>query len=144
MADSLSNLSDHELLTKLRLYNNDCIANPPGFGLTAAEAVALQGDLDGFEDSLNEWDAINVEYDSKLETKEAKREAALLRGRQQRRITRAKAGDSNELLAAAGMSAYDDIRTPSASPSSVPFALVDFGNLRHTINFRDKATPDTN
>lgn len=27
---------------------------------------------------------------------------------------------------------------------SVPFALIDLGKLRHTVNFRDAATPDSN
>jgi len=143
MADSLSNLSDRDLLAGLRIYNNAVLASPEEFGLTAAEATALQGDLENFENSLDEWDAVNAEYDSKLEAKNAARQQALNRGRGQRKLTRAKTDVSNESLASAGLSPYDDVRTASASPSSAPFALVDFGKLRHTINFRDKNAPDS-
>jgi hypothetical protein len=111
--------------------------------LTPAEASALQTDLNNFESALDAWDAVNAEYDAKSEAKDTEREKSLTRGRQQRKQTRAKGDISNESLASGGLSAYDDVRTASASPSSVPFALVDFGKLRHTIRFRDKDTPDT-
>ncbi len=143
MLINLSKLSDRDLLAELRVYNNACLADPAAFGLTTEEARALQLDLEAFEDSLEAWDAVNAEYDSKLEAKNEKRDAALTRGRGQRRITRARTGISDELLASAGLTPYDETPTPSASPSSVPFALVDFGKLRHTISFRDKETPDS-
>ena len=143
MADSLSNLSDRDLLTKLRIYNNACLADAPAYGLTTDEVRALQSDLEAFEASLDNWDAVNAEYDAKLEAKSEKRQAALARGRSQRRITRARTGISDELLASAGLAPYDETKTPSASPSSVPYALVDFGKLRHTVNFRDRDTPDS-
>jgi hypothetical protein len=143
MTTDLSKLSDRDLLAELRVYNNAALANPEAYGLIKAEADALKVDLDNFENSLDEWDAVNAAYDSKLEAKDTARDTALTRGRGQRRITRAHTGISNELLASAGLTPYDEIKTASASPSSEPFALVDFGKLRHTINFRDKETPDT-
>jgi hypothetical protein len=143
MPNNLGQLSDRELLAELRIYNNAAMAAPADFGLTAAEAAALQGDLENFENSLDEWDAVNAQYDSKLEAKNAAREQALTRGRGQRRITRAHTGISNELLASAGLAPYDDVKTASASPTSAPVAMVDFGKLRHTVNFRDTAMPDS-
>ncbi|HEX8248516.1 MAG TPA: hypothetical protein VF599_10115 [Pyrinomonadaceae bacterium] len=37
----------------------------------------------------------------------------------------------------------DTTPTDAGAPVSVPFALIDLGKLRHTLNFRDAATPDT-
>lgn len=143
MANDLSKLADRELLAELRFYNNATLATPENFGLTAAEAQALKTDLDNFEAALDAWDAVNHEYDERREAKDAERGKTLTRGLQQRRLTRAKADMTGENLASAGLSSYDEVQTPSASPSSAPFALVDFGKLRHTINFRDKNSPDT-
>jgi len=143
MTTNLSKLSDRGLLAELRVYNNACLTSPAAYGLTAAEATALQNDLNNFETTLDEWDTANAAADAKLEAKNAARGQSLDRGRGQRRITRARTDITNELLASAGLAPYDEIKTPSDSPSSVPFALVDFGKLRHTINFRDKDTPDS-
>ena len=143
MSENLSNLSDRDLLAELRVYNNATLNSPPDFNLTMTDATALQSDLNDFEGALDAWDAVNAEYDAKLESKNAAREEALERGRQQRRMTRAKADISNESLSTAGLDAYDTEPTKSGSPTSAPFALVDFGKLRHTIRFRDTATPDS-
>ncbi len=143
MTINLSKLSDRDLLAELRIYNNAALNSPPDFNLTAAEATALQTDLNNFESALDAWDAVNAEYDAKLEAKDTEREKSLNRGRQQRKQTRAKSDISGETLASGGLAPYDDVQTESASPSSVPFALIDFGKLRHTIRFRDKDTPDT-
>ena len=143
MADKLSSLSDRELLAELRTFNAAVTAAPSDYGMTDGEADALAADLNNFETALDTWDATNAEYDARLEAKDAAREQALNRGRAQRKLARAKAGITNQQLSSAGMSVYDNVKTPSASPSSVPFALINFGKLRHTINFRDKSTPDT-
>ena len=143
MPKSLGQLSDRELLEDLRFYNDATLATPENFGLTAAEAQALKTDLDNFEAALDAWDAVNHEYDERREAKDAERGKTLTRGRQQRRLTRAKADMTGENLASAGLSPYDEVKTTSASPSSAPFALVDYGKLRHTVNFRDQNSPDT-
>lgn len=143
MSENLANLPDRELLSELRTFNNATLVSSAAYGLTAAEANDLKDDLDTFENELDAWDAVNAQYDAKREAKNTARQNVLDRARPQRRMVRAKSGVSNELLESANLTPYDDVKTASASPSSVPFALVDFGKLRHTISFRDKLTPDT-
>jgi hypothetical protein len=143
MTNDLSKLSDRDLLAELRTFNAAVTASPQDYGLTAADADALKTDLNAFESELDGWDAINAQYDSQSEAKASARSQVLTRGRRQRKVARAHEGITGESLGSAGLAPYDDVRTDSPSPSSVPFALVDFGKLRHTINFRDKDTPDT-
>jgi hypothetical protein len=143
MAKDLSKFSDRELLSELRNYNNKTTTAPADFNLTAADADDLKGELNAFEADLDAWDAIQDEHDARLQAKNASRRAAYERGTAQRKLTRDKQGITNESLASAGLEPYDTTKTASASPSSVPFGLIDFGKLRHTINFRDAATPDT-
>jgi hypothetical protein len=143
MSDKLTRLSDRELLAELRVYNDAVTAAPSNFNLTAFDATALKADLDAFEALLDGWDAVNAQYESELEAKTAGRRQVLRRGRSQRTQTRAKIDISNELLAAAGIPPKKASKTPSPSPSSVPFALIELGKLRHTIKFRDKQTPAT-
>jgi hypothetical protein len=111
--------------------------------LTAGDATALKDDLDEFEANLDAWDAIQHDYDARLAAKNASRKKVLARGGAQRKLTRDKQDITDALLEKAGLEPYDKTKTASPSPSSAPFALVDFGKLRHTINFRDAATPDT-
>jgi hypothetical protein len=40
------------------------------------------------------------------------------------------------------MDVYDTTSSATPAPNSAPLALIDYGILRHTINFRDAATPD--
>jgi hypothetical protein len=143
MANDLSKLSDRNLLAELRIFNDATALAPETFGLTTAETNDLKTDLNAFEAELDAWDAVNAQYDAQREAKDAAREQAYNRGRGQRKTARAKEGITGESLASAGLESYDTEPTPSASPSSAPFALVDYGKLRHTIRFRDKNTPDT-
>jgi hypothetical protein len=143
MADKLSSLSDRDLLAELRIFNAAVTAAPETFGLTAADADALKRDLDVFETELDAWDTVNAQYDAQSAAKASARTQLLTRGRSQRKMARAKDGVTGESLASAGLAPYDEIRTPSASPSSAPVAVIDFGKLRHTINFRDAAMPDS-
>lgn len=71
-------------------------------------------------------------------------QGAYERGSAQRKLTRAKQDITDEKLAGAGLEPDSTRKTTSPSPSSAPSALIDFGKLRHTINFRDASTPDTN
>lgn len=143
MSDKLSNLSDRELLAELKTFNAATALSPAEYNLTNAETDALKTDLNAFETALNDWDAVNADYDAKLEAKKAARLQAVDRGRQQRRQVRAKPGISNDRLASANLTPYDDTPTASPSPASAPFAVIEYAKLRHTINFRDKNTPHT-
>lgn len=143
MAKILGQMSDWDLLSELRGYNNATAAAPANYNLTASDATALGNDLNGFEAALKAWDKIQDDYDAALQAKNAGRRAAYERGTSQRRLTRDKAGIADATLASAGLEPYDTTKTDSPSPSSAPFALIDFGKLRHAVNFRDAATPDT-
>lgn len=141
MADKISALSDREMLAELRVYNNAASAAPENYNLTAHEAENLKTRLDEFEAELDAWDQIRTQYDAQLEAKNAIRETVLGLGRAQRRQTRSKADISNETLATVGLAPRKGSRSPSPDPTSVPFALIEYGKLRHTLNFRDKETP---
>jgi len=47
----------------------------------------------------------------------------------------------DEKLGSVGLDVYDDEPTDANAPTSQPMAWVDYAKLKHTIYFRDSATP---
>ena len=62
--------------------------------------------------------------------------------RRQRNAAYADSGVSDETRAGYGLPPRDRVKTASAAPASAPLGWVDYGKLKHTIHFRDSATPD--
>ncbi len=98
--------------------------------------------MNPFETTLNQWDAVQIEEAGINEAKEAGRAGLLAEVRRQRNVLYADTGVSESSLASAGLPPRDKTKTDSAAPKNAPIGWVDYGKLKHTIHFRDSATPD--
>lgn len=142
-SSDIDKLSDRDLRAELGLMNDAAVADPAGYSLTAAMATDLKNELTAFEDELDAYDQTQVSEDAALQAKNTRRKTILTKGRQHMRLMRATPEITNEKLAEANLDAYDTTKTDSAAPTSAPVGWVDYGKLKHTIYFRDSATPDS-
>ena len=141
--NDLGKLPDRQLLADLRAFNNEAATAPTTYGLTAAKATALTGLLDKFEASLDALDLLRNQETAKQTEKDQDRKDVVAEARNQFNVIQSDNAVTNQQRSKVGLDIRDTTRTPSPSPSSAPFALIDFGKLKHTINFRDAATPNS-
>jgi hypothetical protein len=141
-SEQLGNLSDRELLAESRAYEAQLTADAAGLNFTNAEVEAVKRANDDFEAQLDEWDAAQAAEDSATEAKKGGRGALLDELRRQRNAAYADTGVSDETRAGYGLPPRDRTKTATAAPSTAPIGWVDYGKLKHTIHFRDSATPD--
>lgn len=139
----LDNLPDRELLAEMRLFNDPTAAAPTEYALTAAQAAELKSDLDAFEDELRNYDLTQTAEDEALQAKKLRRKKIIQLARQQFKLARAASGMTDEKLGAANLDVYDTEPTTSRPPDGVPVGHIDYGKLKHTIYFRDSASPDS-
>lgn len=139
----LGKLPDRELLAGVRIFNNTTTAVPTEYALTAAQATELNDELDGFETELDAYEQAQADEDTALRAKRTRRKKIVELARQQFKLARSASGITDEKLAAANLDAYDDEPTPSKTPTTAPFGIIEYGKLKHTIYFRDSATPDS-
>lgn len=142
-SSDIDKLSDRELRAEVGLMNDAAVADPAGYSLTAAMATELKEELTAFGGELDAYDQTQVSEDAALQAKNERRKTILTKARQHMRLMRATPGITNEKLAEANLDAYDTTKTDSAAPTSAPVGWVDYGKLKHTIYFRDSATPDS-
>jgi hypothetical protein len=142
-ARDLNRLSDQELLAEVRLMNNKATGDEVSYGLTAAMTAALTALLDGFEDDLATLDGLEASVASARGSKNNRRAQIIELTRKFMTLIRGTVGNDPDKLGTVNLDVLDTTRTQSGAPTSVPFALIDLGKLRHTLNFRDAATPDT-
>lgn len=138
----LGALPDRELLAESRAYEKRVTDDAASLNFTNAEGLAIKAVNDAFAASLDDWDAVELEHDAKYTAKNSDRRAVLAEIRSQRNRAYADTTIPDEDLAAAGLPPRDKVKTASTAPSSAPIGIVEYGKLRHTINFRDAATPD--
>jgi hypothetical protein len=142
-ARDLNRLSDRELLAEARLMNDNATGDEASYGLTAAMTAALKTELDGFDDDLATLDGLEAAENAARGAKNNRRAKIIELSRQQMGLIRSTVGNDADKLGKVNLDPLDETKTPSGAPSSVPFALIDLGKLRHTLNFRDAATPDS-
>jgi hypothetical protein len=142
-ARDLNRLPDQELLAEVRLMNDNATGDEATYGLTAAMTAALKAELDGFQDDLTTLGALEAAENAARGAKNNRRAKIIELTRKQMGLVRSTVGNDPDKLGKVNLDALDETKTPSGAPVSVPFALIDLGKLRHTLNFRDAATPDT-
>ncbi|MDQ3798183.1 MAG: hypothetical protein M3384_01925 [Acidobacteriota bacterium] len=142
-ARDLNRLPDHELLAEVRLMNNNATGSEASYGLTAAMTAALKAELDGFEDDLATLEGLETSLSAAFGAKSNRRKKIIELARKFMALIRGTIGNDPDKLGTVNLDALDETRTKSGAPTGVPFALIDLGKLRHTINFRDAATPDS-
>jgi hypothetical protein len=140
----LHKLSDHELLAEVRLMNNNATGVEASYGLTAAMTAELKAELDGFEDELATMEALEASLSAGVGAKNNRRAKIIELTRKRMTLIRGTVGNDADKLGTVNLDALDETRTKAGAPTSVPFVLIDLGKLRHTINFRDAGTPDSN
>jgi hypothetical protein len=139
----LDRLPDHELLAEVRLMNNNASGDEATYGLTAAMTAALTALLDGFEDDLATMETAQAAEAAAVGAKNNRRALIIETVRKLMALIRGTVGNDPDKLGRVNLDTLDETRTRAGAPESVPFALIDLGKLRHTVNFRDAATPDT-
>lgn len=142
-SNDLGRFSDRELLAEMRLFNNPTNLAPTEYALTAGQADDLKDDLDAFETELDDYDATLTAEDAALNAKKLRRKKIIAAARQQFKLARNAPGMDDKKLGGVNLDIYDDEPTKSPAPSSVPTGHIDYGKGRHTIHFRDTATPDS-
>lgn len=141
-SNELGKLSDRELLAEARLFENNLETSAASLGLTSSDHLAMKAVNDQFETQLDEWDAAQTQYGIKSAAKDDGRKSTLAKMRSKRNQIYANEDVSNAALAAVNLPPRDTVKTDSPAPSTAPFGLIEYGKLKHTIHFRDAATPD--
>lgn len=142
-SSDLNQLPDHELLAEVRLMNNNATGDEATYGLTAAMTAALKSELDGFEDELATMEALETSITAAVGAKNNRRAQIIRLVRKFMTLIRGTVGNNPDKLGKVNLDVLDETRTKAGAPVSVPYALIDLGKLRHTLNFRDVGTPDT-
>jgi hypothetical protein len=142
-SEKIGKLSDRELLAEVRLMNDATIGDEGSFSLNAAMSGELKTELTGFAGELDAYDGAQVAEDAAVQAKNTRRKKILTLARQQMKLIRATPEMTDEKLAEANLDAYDKTKTASSAPTTAPVGWVDYGKLKHTIYFRDSATPDS-
>ncbi|HEY0049634.1 MAG TPA: hypothetical protein VGB68_10135 [Pyrinomonadaceae bacterium] len=142
-ARDLNRLSDHELSAQVRLMNDNATGDEASYGLTASLTAALKAELDGFDDDLATLEGLEASENAARGAKNNRRAKIIELTRKQMGLIRSTVGNDADKLGKVNLDPLDETRTEAGAPVSVPFALIDLGKLRHTLNFRDAATPDT-
>lgn len=138
----LGALSDRDLLAAARAYESAIRGDAASFNFTTADADAVKNLANPYEATLDQWDAVQLEEAGIAEAKAAERTGLLGELRRQRNVLYADTGVSENLLASAGLPPRDKTKTDAGAPKTAPIGWVDYGKLKHTIHFRDAATPD--
>ena len=141
-SEQLGRLSDRELLAESRAYEARLTGDSEGLNFTSAEVSAIKRANDTFEAQLDAWDAAQLAEDQAAEAKKGGRQSVLNEIRRQRNAAYADSGVSDETRAGYGLPPRDKTKTATAAPATAPLGWVDYGKLKHTIHFRDSATPD--
>lgn len=141
-SEQLGNLSDRELLAESRAYEVKLTGDTTSLNFTTAEVAAVKAVNDAFEAQLDEWEARQLAEDEAAEAKKSGRAAVLSEIRRQRNISYADTSVSDETRAGYGLPPRDRTKTASAAPTTAPIGWIDYGKLKHTIHFRNSATPD--
>lgn len=142
-ASDLHKLTDRDLLAAVQVLSDGATGNEADFGLTAAQTAALAAELAAFEGELNALDAARAAEDAALGARDNRRSGLVAMVRDLMRRIRAHVGNDPAILGRVNLDTYDETKTDSPAPTSAPIAFVDYGKLKHTIHFRDSATPDT-
>lgn len=138
----LGALSDRELLAESRLYEAKLTDDPAGLNFTSATATGLKALNDSFEASLDAHDASEAAQEADRVTKDDWHDKVLNELRRQRNIAYADTTITKEMLAGFGLPPRDATKTETPAPTTAPTGRVEYGKLKHTIHFRDSATPD--
>lgn len=142
-SDDLGRLPDRELLAEVQVLSDATVGDEAAYSLTAAMTGELKAELEAFVEELDAYDQTQAEEAAALQAKNARRKSIITKTRQHMKLMRATPGITNEKLAEANLDAYDTTKTASAAPTTAPVGWVDYGKLKHTIYFRDSATPDS-
>lgn len=141
-SSQLGKLSDRDLLAESRAYEAALTADAASLNFTNVQADAIKNANNAFEATLDAWDAIQLEEAGLSESKKTGRKDVLDELRGQRNTIYADTSIASSTIANYGIPPRDDTKTPSPAPSTAPLGWVDYGKLKHTIHFRNSATPD--
>jgi hypothetical protein len=141
-AKDLDRLPERDLIAELRVYQTKLTGNEATYGLAAGDTTAITNAIDAFETGCDTLDTKRAETAAARGDRDSLRDALTDLAKSQMRTARNEVGNDSPALGEINLAPYDTTQTPAGEPSGVPFALLDFGILRHTINFRDAGTPD--
>jgi len=141
-SNELGHLSARDLLAESRAYEAYVTANGASLNLGTTDSDAIKGVNNALENSLDQKDSLENQLDGAYELNETNVKNVLSEFRRQRNVLYADTSLSDSALASAGLPPRDTTKTDPPKPTTAPIGWVDYGKLRHTIHFRDSATPD--
>ncbi|HLA96643.1 MAG TPA: hypothetical protein VK612_13045, partial [Pyrinomonadaceae bacterium] len=139
MADNIQNMADGELLGVASTLLQAVETTPADFGLTAGYVTSLETARDFFSTALANHLAKQAEAKAQTATKEGGRDALEILIRDARLLAKAAKIDDTKT---ATMGIPTQSQAAPATATS-PAAAVDTSErMRHTISWRDAATPE--
>ena len=129
-------------MAEARAYEAKLNADAASLNFTNVEADLMKTVNNAFETTLDQWDALQIEESGLSESKKSGRKNLLGELRRQRNMLYADTSVAESELASAGIPPRDTVKTASPAPTTAPIGYIDYGKLKHTIYFRDSATPD--
>jgi hypothetical protein len=141
MADFITNSGDSELLAESQNLFSTINPDPTQFGLTAAQATALQSAITALSTDSQAHIAAQADAKSKTQAKETSRDALERVLRELLGLIKKTTSVSEAQIASLGQFTSSSY-TPLSNPTR-PQGKVDTSQrLRHTVSFADEATPD--
>jgi hypothetical protein len=136
MADSISGVSDSELLQIAGTFHDAIATGPTNFGLTTGQVTALETLFGEYSGALTDHAQAQATAKSKTQAKTEKRFELEAMLRQLRNIAKANQ-TSDALMASLGLPSSS---SPAPQLATQPQGVVDTSErLRHTIQFFDSA-----
>lgn len=136
--------TDAAFLTWMNNYAAVLSAEFLAYGLTAADATAIQNAADAYADAFPIASDPNTRTPVAVSTKDDTRNAAKATARAYAQQIQANAGVSNAQLTALGLPIHDTDPTPVPTPSTSPIlAVIGATPLSHTLRYSDQNTPDS-
>lgn len=141
MPDIISNAGDADLVNLARQFYTIISADPEAYGLSAPQVTTLNLLNNSYDTALQVHVSAQSAARNATQSKDGARDALEQLLRSYLRIIKAAPGVTDAQLAALGFSPDDTSESPQIATR--PVATVDTGErLRHTIDFRDEATPN--
>lgn len=111
--------------------------NEADYGLILGDTIGFTANIDSYETTVDTLDTKRAEEAAAKGGRDNGRGVTVENASLLIKKIRLHVGNDPEKLGAAGLYVYDTTSSASPAPESVPFALIDYGILQHTIKFRD-------
>lgn len=138
----LYQLSDRDLIAELRVMQSAITGNEAEYGLSIGDSATLSANIDNYEAKVDSLDAKRAEVAEAKGGRDAGRAVTVENAALAMKKIRLHVGNEPAKLGAVNLDSYDTTQSAAPAPATIPLASIDYGILKHTIKFRDAATPN--